>query len=101
MTPLPLDNDFLKGLLAPKPTTTPKRGTRKKSGFDDTDRSVVNWFNTKNVHSVGQCSNPDCLDDRPRKREENVAMTAEVNGLKMCRICFVAGYGLSEPAQEV
>jgi len=51
------------------------------------ERNYSNWF-YETHHSYGQCENPDCID--PRGNDS--VMVAEVNGAKMCRYCFLAGW---------
>lgn len=51
------------------------------------ERTYHNWF-YETQHTYGQCENADCID--PRGGES--AMVAEINGHKMCRFCFLAGW---------
>lgn len=51
------------------------------------ERTYYNWF-YQTMQTYGQCENPDCID--PRGTDS--AMVAEVNGAKMCRFCFLAGW---------
>lgn len=63
---------------------TPQARPRKPKVLE---RTFHNWFYSLD-HSYGKCENPDCIDPR----EVDSAMVAEVNGAKMCRFCFLAGW---------
>lgn len=82
-----LNREDILRLLAPKP----KKGTSKK--IDTSIRSVEVWFLLahklfdEDTQEMTKCENPDCPDTRSR-----VDVVAEVNGKKMCRLCFLNGW---------
>ena len=88
-----LSPDQIKALLA-KPE---KKGGRGKGGktVDTSIRDYATWFKLahkildKEETEVVGCSNESCLDPR----EGRTILVAEVNGLDMCRYCFLDGYG--------
>ena len=63
---------------------TPQSKPRKPKILE---RNFHNWFYETN-HSYGECENSDCIDPRG----SDTAMVAEVDGAKMCRFCFLAGW---------
>ena len=76
----------------------PKRGYSKK-GIDlglRENRNLIVWL--KLYHTFENCANPDCPDDRPRKVQDGKAMCVEINGQYVCRLCFLAGFGLDTGA---
>lgn len=77
-------------------TATPKRTkTKKEIELNNPEnRTVLVWL--KLPHSLGYCTNPECPDTRPRKVAEGNAMCSNVNGVIMCRLCFLDGYGMTE-----
>jgi hypothetical protein len=96
-----LTPDQIKALLA----IPSKRGGRGKGGktIDTSVRDYETWF--KLAHKImdaeevdgtdNECSNPICLDPR----EGRSRVLAEVNGLVMCRYCFLDGFGSVNTAQ--
>lgn len=99
---MPIDPDKLQRLLELKNKPKPRRGGgRKKSGVDTSVRTYETWFklHTHVYDNAGEklsCDNPNCLDPR---EDGKVKMIAEVDGVNMCRYCFLGGYGLENPAQ--
>lgn len=102
-----LSPEQIKALLA-KPE---KSKGRKKSAIDTTDRTYQTWFKLaprafgENLSERLSCDNPDCLDTRPPVKtamgeEVKIQFTADIDGIRMCRRCFLAGYGLSDSTQE-
>ena len=88
-----LTPDQIKALLA-KPE---KRGGRSKSGksIDTSVRDYNTWFklahkilDKEEVEVLG-CENENCLDPR----EGRTVLVSEVNGINMCRYCFLDGFG--------
>lgn len=85
-----LDNDFIEGLLS-KPQATPTK--RSKVNYSTVEsRTHTVWFTLDTTLTV--CSNPDCTDKRDLRTEEGNAMGAVVDGVVMCRVCFLDGLGL-------
>lgn len=64
-----------------------RTGVRKAK---QVERVIPVWWKLQ-LHLTLECSNPNCVD--PRKGEFRGACTATVDGLEMCRYCFLAGYG--------
>jgi hypothetical protein len=88
-----LTPDQIKALLA-KPE---KKGGRGKGGkqIDTSVRDYNTWFklahkilDREDNETVG-CDNSECLDPRV----DRAILIAEVNGIHMCRYCFLDGYG--------
>lgn len=86
-----LTNAQIKALL--KVADKPKqRGKKPKNYIDVSVRDYQTWF--KLAHKLMddetmepvRCSNPNCPDTRHRQ------MCAEVNGVVICRRCFLDGY---------
>ena len=77
-------------------------GPRKKGGIDTTVRDHATWFKLahklfdEETQEMAECSNENCPDDRPRAR----AVVAEVDGVLMCRHCFLAGWHTLNPDQQ-
>jgi len=79
MEELPLD--FVEELEKEKPKT-------KKSKI--LERTYRVWFyEVPGSTHLGQCDNPDCVDQR--KKPQVMVWTNE-NGLNMCRYCFLDGW---------
>jgi len=87
-----LTPDQVKRLLA-----MPERrrgGQTGKRGIDTSVRDHATWF--KLAHKLfdeesresAKCENPNCPDTRP----SHVTIVAEVDNVRMCRICFLAGW---------
>lgn len=95
---MPLSNEQIKLLLA-LPQSQP-RGRKPKGYIDTSVRDYWTWFklNAK-MYEEGApdgkpvCSNPNCADVRQQ------AMIADVNGVNICRLCFLGGYLLINPQQ--
>lgn len=60
----------------------PKTRTKKKK-----ERTHRVWF-YELEQRMGECSNPDCVDPRDLMQVH----VAEVEGVEMCRFCFIAGW---------
>jgi hypothetical protein len=76
------------------------RKTRAK--FDPNDalnRNIKVWFDLD--MRFGLCGNDDCPDDRPLRVAEGNAMVAVVGLHSMCRLCFLAGFGLDNSGEGV
>lgn len=94
-----LTPDQIKALLA-KPE---KKGGRSASGkaIDTSVRTYEVWFKLAHKILDGDdpqiegCSNENCLDPRV----DRAILLAEVNGLFMCRYCFLDGFGEVSTAQ--
>ena len=81
-----LDPDKIKALLAKPP---PRRGGGQVK--DSTEPRIYDtWW--KLHQRFGDCSNPDCKDDRPHRIEEGNTMVATVKEHDMCRVCFLDGW---------
>lgn len=83
---IPVTDEELAELDKPSPRKS------KARGIDTSIRTTEVWF--KLPMQFGFCTNPDCKDDRPRKVAEGNAMTSEINGARMCRLCFLEGFKL-------
>ena len=83
-----LSQEDILRLLAPKP-----RASKGKPKIDTSIRTVETWFALahkmfdEDRQEMAKCENPDCPDVRTR-----VDVVSEVNGKKMCRICFLSGW---------
>lgn len=84
---LSLEDIALLDVKAPRTRTS---GARK--AVNTNKRDFETWFKLNTTFGV--CENPNCVDKRPRKVEEGNAMTAVVEKKRMCRPCFLAGFGL-------
>ena len=78
-------------------------GGRKKSGGIDTKvRDHATWFKLahklfdEDTQEMAECSNTECPDDRPK----SMAVVAEVDGVLMCRHCFLNGWRTLNPNQQ-
>jgi hypothetical protein len=81
--------------LIEKLLSKPKRGSKK--GIDlglRENRNLMVWI--KLHHTLGNCANPECPDDRPRKVAEGYAMCTPIDDKLVCRLCFLAGWGLDK-----
>lgn len=95
-----LSPEQIKQLLKQAESKNKGRGRRSKSFIDTSDRSVVVWF--KLAHKLmddetmepAKCSNPNCTDTR------RIQMCAEIDGILMCRRCFLDGYKLVIEGQQ-
>ena len=80
-----------------------KRGGGRKAGPNTSVRDHKTWFLLahklfdEETRELAICSNPQCPDTRSKES----AVIAEVDGILMCRICFLAGWKsiLSNPNQ--
>lgn len=94
---LPLSDEALKTLLS-APEEKPKRRSKAK-GPDTKIRDYLTWFKLETHFNT--CTNPDCIDpritaERPRH------MVAEIENVgRICRYCFLSGYGLDKQRREV
>lgn len=87
-----LSPDQIKALLA----IPSKRGGRGKGGkvIDTSVRDYQTWFKLahkildKEEVDVEGCSNPNCVDPRVGR----TILVAEVNGMAVCRYCFLDGF---------
>lgn len=87
--------------LIQKLLSRPKRGNSKR-GVDlglKENRNLLVWI--KLYHTLGNCANPECPDDRPRKVAEGHAMCTPIGEILVCRICFLSGFGLDKPGGMV
>jgi hypothetical protein len=98
---MPLTPEQIKELLS-KATAKPRgAGRRPKNFIDTSDRTVVTWFKLghklfdEETGDRAECSNPNCPDTRHTK------MVANVDGIRMCRRCFLAGYSAKIEGQVV
>jgi hypothetical protein len=100
-----LSPDKIKALLA-----KPDRKPRQKKGPDTSIREVANWFKLapkmidENTHQQLRCENPNCLDNRPfiitaTGDQIRSQFCIRVNGVLMCRRCFLGGWLLDDPDQ--
>lgn len=79
------------------------RGGPRKKGPNTDERTHAVWFMLahklfdEETRELAICSNPECPDTRSKES----AVIAEVNGVLMCRICFLNGWKsiLSNPDQ--
>lgn len=95
---MPLPKELLAQLVAGN-NTPQKRGRKKKSGIDTSVRDVQTWFklghklfDEDDPDKYSLCDNPNCPDPRPAQGKRTVV--AEVEGVRMCRFCFLAGWRL-------
>jgi len=69
--------------------------TSKGKKIDTSVREVEVWFQMHQVlfdeelEQMAKCSNSNCTDSRGRAQ-----LVAEINGVLMCRRCFLDGYKL-------
>jgi hypothetical protein len=100
-----LSPDQIKALLA-KPE---KRGGRGKGGIqvNTSVRDYATWFklvhkildsDSKDANPIG-CSNDNCIDPRTYQGSQPAPLVAEVNGVFMCRYCFLSGFMSIDPSQ--
>lgn len=100
-----LTPEAIKALL-----TQPTKKPRKKKEIDTNVRDLQTWFKLspkaidENSMADFVCENPNCLDDRPPTItstgvEIKKHFTVEINGIRMCRRCFMAGYLIQDPDQ--
>lgn len=91
-----LSPEDIKRLLAlpdKKKRTTTGVGGKK---VDTTVRDHQTWFKLmhhffdEETQTMVACENPNCGD--PREHKEAPQMCAKVNGVYMCRFCFLSGY---------
>lgn len=94
----PLDLDALQKMLAAPAPTKRAGGTRKKK---EDIRTHKFWFTYDT--GLGFCSNESCTDVRETRTDMGNTYVTTVNGIVMCRRCFVAGYGRAQdgPSAEV
>lgn len=98
---MPLDPAKIKQLMAIKnrPKKTGGRGSKK---VDTSVRTYETWFSMQSMllhpetRESLKCENPNCVDPR-----HTGIMCCEVNGVYMCRYCFLDGWLAKDPAQEV
>ena len=75
------------------PQKTGRSGPRK-SGPDVSQRDHKTWFLLahklfdEETRELAVCTNPECPDTRSKEH----AVIADVNGVLMCRICFLDGW---------
>lgn len=102
-----LSQDKIKQLLA-----QPQKKKRASKSIDPNIRDIQTWFKlaprvfgaTMDEHPL--CSNPNCTDDRPPRKTAmgklvKMQHTIVIDGTRMCRRCFLAGYGLAEPEEQL
>lgn len=85
-----LDEDKINKLLT-KPKTSSVRKPKENLNTAEM-RNIRVWFGLHTKFDV--CSNPACPDDRPRRCADGTAMCAIVEGVVMCRLCFLDKYGV-------
>lgn len=95
-----LTPEQIKALLA-KPV---KRARRGKKGPDPSVRDYATWFALKPISGDTRCENSNCVDPRPARltamgNEIKYQSLVEINGVKMCRYCFLNGWMLTDPDQ--
>jgi hypothetical protein len=79
------EDDLIAKILAtPQPAAKVTR-RRKKQVVRDLDT----WFFGGFLQELGICSDPNC----PDPRGEDKVMTIVLDGKRMCRYSFLAGYG--------
>lgn len=91
---MPLTPEQIKALLA-----QPQR-RRKKNEIDTSVRDYQTWFklsgklfDESSPDGRTHCSNPNCIDTRSQQMVNNI------NGVFMCRRCFLDGYMLIPEGQ--
>jgi|SRR5215471_7595082 len=96
---MPLDPDKIKYLQAIK--NRPRKTTgRGKKAVDTNVRDMETWFKldrrmmNNETKELFRCENPNCVDPR-----QSGIMVSEVNGVFMCRYCFIDGWLASNPDQ--
>jgi hypothetical protein len=70
---------------------TKRRGPRAKKEIDTTIRRLTLFF--KMDRENGVCDNPDCPDPRRGTPKEVNIRVVTIREYKMCRHCFLAGFG--------
>jgi len=86
-----LSDADIKRLLAKKEPAKTSKGKK----IDTSNREVEVWFQLHHKlfddekEQMAKCSNDECEDPRARAQ-----LVAEINGVLMCRRCFLAGYKL-------
>lgn len=86
--PKPLSSDAIENLLK-----APQREPRSRKANDLTkveSRTYTNWFTLR--QEFANCNNPACTDTRPSKVADGTAMCINVNGIMICRLCFLDGF---------
>jgi len=89
-----LPDDEVDDLLTPK-KSSPTRGvpgTNKRVRYDDSIRTVANWFKLEHTVS-GTCEVPTHLDDPERPVK---LLYINQKGIRVCRWCFIEGRDLQE-----
>lgn len=89
---MPLDANIIAGLLAADKEKSKRSGTRTPKDATE-PREYKTWF--KLMHAHATCSNPECVDERKGGGVKGSAMCATVNDARICRYCFLSGYGRS------
>lgn len=88
---MPLTPEQARALLV-EDANKPKRGGGGRTKADPTEvRETVVWFKLSHHISESGCSNPNCVDPRP-KTDLGVNTVAEIKGQMICRYCFLDGY---------
>lgn len=85
-----LDSSFIEDLLS-KPQTV-STGRSKVNYLSVESRTHTVWFTLNTALTV--CSNANCPDARELRTAEGNAMCAVVDGVTMCRVCFLDGMGV-------
>lgn len=104
--PRGLSNQKIAELMTKKSTRAP-RSSNTTTGIGNKKvnlevRDFTTWFALPH-HILGRdgmelatCENPDCIDTRDKSRGQTCV---DIHGTWICRICFLGGYLVKNPAQ--
>ena len=87
-----LNKDELAAVL--KKAKSPRRTSRPRKNAENY-RTYESWFKGMKQFA-GTCSNPNCIDPRPRTTHPSTMVAELSNGETVCRFCFLDGYGKKE-----
>lgn len=95
------DDEIAAAFAAPAPKTRSGTGavTRKRKPKHIV-RDYDTWFYGLE-QTLDHCENTNCVAPPGRPRMSGKEMTAVVDGNRMCRYCFLDGYGVKEANGEV
>lgn len=87
---MPLSPEQARALLI-EDANKPRRGGGGTKADPTEVREGQVWFKLSHHISETGCSNPNCVDPRP-KTDKGTKVVAEVKGQMICRYCFLDGY---------
>jgi hypothetical protein len=89
---MPLTPEQARALLVEDANKPRRTGGGGRTKADPTEvREIGVWFKLSHHISELGCSNPDCVDPRP-KTDKGTKIVAEVKGKMICRYCFCDNY---------